>query len=272
MKNAEEHTDVDLDDDQRAPYVAKSMTQIAGYLLNGLPEANVKPNARIAAEYLREAAQFFRDEDAQFELAKLYLRGEGIEKDTNYAKHWLSVLSQKGHAGAQAFLADLLWRGKDMPADPVRALALISVAVANAPPYERVWIEDIYQNIFCGTTQGTRKQADGIVATWKKMFARPSPPSDRMGLGLEPGSRGARPFDGSADVLDAQVQHARGERPVEQQPDPVEVEEEQPRGVVQRRRVAFEEGCVEPPGPLEVLRVLPDLHQHDPTSGSIPNG
>ena len=109
------------------------MTRIAGYLVNGLPEANLKANPKIAMEYLREAAQFFRDEDAQFELAKLYLRGEGIESDEAYAKHWLSVLSQKGHAGAQAFLADLLWRGKYMRQDPVRALALISVAVANSP-------------------------------------------------------------------------------------------------------------------------------------------
>ena len=111
-------------------------------------------------EYLREAAQFFRDEDAQFELAKLYLRGDGIESDVPYAKHWLSVLSQKGHAGAQAFLADLLWRGKYMKADPVRALALISVAVANAPPYERVWIEDIYQNIYCGAGAGHPQAGD----------------------------------------------------------------------------------------------------------------
>ena len=148
------------------------MTQIAGYLLSGLPEVGLKPNARIAAEYLREAAQFFRDEDAQFELAKLYLRGEGIESDVPYAKHWLSVLSQKGHAGAQAFLADLLWRGKYMQADPVRALALISVAVANAPPYERVWIEDIYQNIYCGAAQGIRKQATGLVADWRTRYGR----------------------------------------------------------------------------------------------------
>ena len=95
MKIAEEHTDVDPDDDQRAPYVAKAMTQIAGYLMSGLPEVGLKANSRIAAEYLREAAQFFRDEDAQFELAKLYLRGDGIETDVPYAKHWLSVLSQK---------------------------------------------------------------------------------------------------------------------------------------------------------------------------------
>ena len=63
-------------------------------------------------------------------------------------KHWLSTLSQKGHAGAQAFLADLYWRGLYMETDRVRGLALITIAVANAPQHERVWIEDIYQNIF----------------------------------------------------------------------------------------------------------------------------
>lgn len=181
-KIAAEHTDVDPDDFQRAPYVAKAMTQIAGYLLTGLPEVGLKPNARIAVEYLREAAQFFRDEDAQFELAKLYLRGEGIASDVPYAKHWLSVLSQKGHPGAQAFLADLLWRGKYMEANPVRALALISVAVANAPPYERVWIEDIYQNIYCGTGQGIRKQATGLVADWRTRYGRKPTVNDRSGL------------------------------------------------------------------------------------------
>jgi exopolysaccharide production negative regulator len=93
------------------------------------------------------------------------------------------VLSQKGHPGAQAFLADLLWRGKYMKADPVRALALISVAVANAPPYERVWIEDIYQNIYCGTGQGIRKQATGLVADWRTRYGRKPDTSDRSGLG-----------------------------------------------------------------------------------------
>jgi hypothetical protein len=180
LKIADEHTDVDPDDDQRSPYVAKAMTAIAGYLLNGLPEVNPS----IAMEYLREAAQFFRDEDAQFELAKLYLRGEGIESDVPYAKHWLSILSQKGHAGAQAFLADLLWRGKYMNADPVRALALISVAVTNAPPYERVWIDDIYQNIYCGAGQGIRKQATGIVADWRTRYGRKPDMRDESGLGL----------------------------------------------------------------------------------------
>jgi hypothetical protein len=184
LRMADEHTDVDPDDERRAPYVAKAMTRIAGYWLTGLPEAGVKADSSVAVEYLREAAQFFRDEDAQFELAKLYLRGDGIESDVPYAKHWLSVLSQKGHAGAQAFLADLLWRGKYMDSDPVRALALISVAVANAPPYERVWIEDIYQNIYCGAGDGIRKQATGIVADWRTRYGRKPNLRDRSGLGV----------------------------------------------------------------------------------------
>ena len=60
------------------------------------------------------------------------------------------------------------------------------MAVENAPTHERIWIEDIYQNIFCGTTQGTRKQADGIVAVWRKMFSPPSvsASADQMGVGL----------------------------------------------------------------------------------------
>ena len=53
-----------------------------------------------------------------------------------------------------------------------KALALISVAVANSPAYERVWIEDIYQNIYCGAAHGIRKQATGIVADWRTRYGR----------------------------------------------------------------------------------------------------
>ena len=93
------------------------------------------------------------------------------------------MLSQKGHAGAQAFLADLLWRGKYMQADPVRALALITVAVANASPYERVWIEDIYQNIYCGVAQSVRKQATGLVADWRTRYGRKPRRARSLGSG-----------------------------------------------------------------------------------------
>ena len=105
-----------------------------------------------------------------------------VEEDVRRAMHYFSVLSQSGHAGAQAFLADLYWRGKFVPKDQQRALALITVAVENAPAHERLWIEDIYQNIFCGSSQGVRKQADGVVAVWRKQLPRMDEPGS-MALG-----------------------------------------------------------------------------------------
>lgn len=169
---ANDYADIDPDDDRRAPFVAKSLTALAGYVRRGLPELGLKPNPERAAEYLHHAAIFFNDEDAQFELAKLELHGDGVPSDVARGKHWLSILSQKGHAGAQAFLADLYWRGLFMKKDQVRALALISVAVKNSPGSERVWIEDIYQNIYCGASQGVRKEVGGMVAEWDSRYGR----------------------------------------------------------------------------------------------------
>ena len=181
QKLVDEYAEVDPDSDPRAFYVGRSITALAGYVRTGLPQINLAPDLNRSIEYLHHASVMFDDEDAQFELAKLELKGEGVEANEIKAKHWLSVLTQKGHAGAQAFLADLLWRGKFMDADPARALALISVAKENAPGPERLWIEDIYQNIFCGAGSGVRKQASGIVAGWGNRYGRKA--SDGEGSG-----------------------------------------------------------------------------------------
>ncbi|HEX2843575.1 tetratricopeptide repeat protein [Hyphomicrobium sp.] len=182
-KIADDHLDADPDD-PRAKYVGKALTALAGYVLRGLPEIGLAPDAERAVFYLKNASTTFNDEDAQFELAKLQLKGEGVETNVALGRHWLSVLSQNGHAGAQAFFADLLWRGKHVEPDPARALALIAVAVDNAPVQDAMWIEDIYQNIFCGAGEGTRKQATGIVAQWGDRYGRkPTETFDRTGLG-----------------------------------------------------------------------------------------
>lgn len=186
---------IDVDDDPRAVYVGKSLTAVAGYVLRGIPQIGLLPNPERAAGYFQEAATFFRDHDAQFELAKLYLAGEGVRPDTRKAVHWLSTLSQAGHPGAQAFLADLYWRGKSgLPKSPDRALALITLAAENAPPHERIWIEDIYQSIYCGLSAGVREGAAGLIASFRHRYApRPgTEPQDTIGLT-------ARPYRSCAD-------------------------------------------------------------------------
>ncbi len=182
---ANKHANADPKDSTKAPFVANSLTSLARYLTSGLPEIGVEVDATRAAEYLRHAALFFNDEDAQFELAKLYLRGEGVKSDVARGKHWLATLAKKGHAGAQAFLADLYSRGMYVRKDSVRALALISVALKNTSSKDRVWIEDVYQNIYCGASKGVRAQVDGgMVAQWDKRYGRRPSLESNLGLGL----------------------------------------------------------------------------------------
>jgi len=179
---ADELQDVDPDDDDLAPIASKSLTALSTYLRNGITDAGVRPDVEAADRALQRAALTFNDEDAQFELAKVLLRGEGPEiklagfedpsSKIENGRHWLSRLSRSGHAGAQAFLADLLWRGKFVKKNQAAALNLIDVAAANAPANERVWIEDIYQNIFCNAGEGVRQQATGRVAEWHNLYGR----------------------------------------------------------------------------------------------------
>jgi uncharacterized protein len=211
QKIVNENVDLDPDDGrERVPFVAKALTALAAYMRGGLEEIGLKPDLEQAIEYLQHAATFFNDKDAQFELAKLYMRGEGVEEDVRRAMHYFSVLSQSGHAGAQAFLADLYWRGKFVPKDQQRALALITVAVENAPAHERLWIEDIYQNIFCGSSQGVRKQADGVVAVWRKQLPRTDEPGS-----MQLGARALQPQRTCSNGEVIEIDRLRAARPKE---------------------------------------------------------
>ncbi len=196
---ADAHADIDPDYDRRAPFVAKTLTALAGYLTSGISEIGLAPDPSRAAEYLHHAATFFNDEDAQFHLAKLIVEGSlrrtGQSRDLPREKlaiHWLSVLTtEKRHASAQAVLAYLMWRGEHEPLvrkDAQRALALVIVAAENAPASDRIWIEDYYQEIYCGSPAANRKKIDGMLASYRQQFgpqpnARPLDRRERSGLG-----------------------------------------------------------------------------------------
>jgi exopolysaccharide production negative regulator len=183
-KIADEHVAADPETSQRAPFVAKALIALAGYLRTGIAEIDLAPNSRRAADYLHHAAVFFGDKDAQLELARTYLNADGPGDDTRRGLHYLSALTEQGYAPAQATLADLFWRGRHVKKDERRALALVTLAVENAPPHERIWIEDTYATVFCAAAQPTREAAGALAARWRKMFAEPAPVSVAyLGLG-----------------------------------------------------------------------------------------
>jgi uncharacterized protein len=171
---------VDPDDVRRAPYVAKAITSLAGYVRRGLPEIGLKPDLERAVEFYRHSATFFNERDAQFELAKLHLAGTGVPLDVRLGLHYIQKLVQDSHAGAQAYMAEMYWKGTHVPVDHVRALALTKLAIDNASPSDRLWIEDSYQNFYCSTVAAERSRAAELSGRFRTTFAR-GPNTDRAG-------------------------------------------------------------------------------------------
>ena len=69
-KLADENLTIDPLASQRAPFVAKALIALAGYMRAGVKEIDLAPNPRRSADYLHHAAVFFGDRDAQLELAR----------------------------------------------------------------------------------------------------------------------------------------------------------------------------------------------------------
>lgn len=187
------YANVDPDDDMRAPYVARALLAFGEYLSRGVPELKVAPNPAMALPYIEHAAKFFGNRDAQFVLAKMLLSGESGRKDPALALHFLSTLVQSGHPSAQAFFADLYWRGNYIDKDETRALALAELAVKGAAPTDYLWIDEIYQNIYCGMNEPRRNEARPLVQRWGQFFGfgkstsrRAEADNDRMALGFVP--------------------------------------------------------------------------------------
>lgn len=189
---AEAADTVDPDDRLRAPFIAKAVTAIAGYVRRGLPEIGLKSDLERAVEYYRTSATVFNEPDAQFELAKMYLTGTGVPVDVPLGLHYIQKLVQDGHAGAQAYLAELHWSGAvpQVGKDHARALAYIKLAVENASSSDRLWVEDKYQNIYCGASSRERTTAGDMVSAWRRSLTR----------GLKPAQPAAWALGGRASL------------------------------------------------------------------------
>jgi hypothetical protein len=99
----------------------------------------------------------------------------------------LETAAAQDHPGAQALLAQLLWRSDHISKDEPRALGLAIMALENAAPEQRLWIADIHQGIFCAASPATRQVANRIVSAWQSTHSRRAGPVDHSeedGIGM----------------------------------------------------------------------------------------
>ena len=95
---------VDQDVEPGSPeesYVSDALVALGSYLKKGIPDSPIKANKAAAQEYFMRAAANYRNPDAQFEMGKMFLKGEGgVKASVRQAGRWLQLAAEKGHAGA----------------------------------------------------------------------------------------------------------------------------------------------------------------------------
>ncbi|NUS22017.1 sel1 repeat family protein [Mesorhizobium sp. M2D.F.Ca.ET.185.01.1.1] len=150
---------VDQDVEPGSPeesYVSDALVALGDYLRKGIPGSPVEENDVAAQEYYMRAAANYRNPNAQFEIGRMFLKGEGgVKASVKQAGRWLQLAAEKGHAGAQATLGNLLFQSGKV----VRGLAMMTAALERAPPADQPWIRNMQEEAFAAAGEADRRTA-----------------------------------------------------------------------------------------------------------------
>ncbi|MER0239658.1 tetratricopeptide repeat protein [Fulvimarina sp. MAC8] len=143
-----------------AAYVASAVVALGDYMRRGIP-GHVEVDLQRARQFYFHAASYFGSPKAQFELGRMMLEGEGGRTNAKQAARWLKLAASKGHIGAQALLGYLLFDGEaiSLKPEPVRGLAMLTMALKRAKPEDQAWIKGMQERAFGIASETTRRTA-----------------------------------------------------------------------------------------------------------------
>src|SRR5580704_8456349 len=150
----------------QAAIVANAFVALGRYYLNGIPNSKIKSDPDRAREMFSYAASYFGNADAQYDLARLYLKGAGTTRDDfRYSARWLGLAAQKGQHQAQAMLGQMLFNGDQLPRQAARGLMWLTLARDSAAPDE-VWIKESYNKAISKASEDDRAMALQMLEHW----------------------------------------------------------------------------------------------------------
>jgi len=157
------------EDNPNAPQsavVANAFVALGRYYLSGIPNSKVKSDPERAREMLYYAASYFGNADAQYDLARLYLKGvDATPNEVAVGLRWMGQAAKKGQHLAQAQLGEMLFNGDRMRAQRARGLMFLALACENATP-EEAWIKESYNRAVATSTENERAMAVKYVEQW----------------------------------------------------------------------------------------------------------
>lgn len=149
----------------QASIVANAFVALGRYYSTGIAGTRVKPDLERAREMFSYAASYFGNADAQYDLARMYLNGVGIQRDPKYGARWLGLAAQKGQHQAQALLGQMLFNGDHLQRQAARGLMWLTLAQENATPDE-AWIHQSYNTALEKASEDDRAMALQMLQRW----------------------------------------------------------------------------------------------------------
>jgi TPR repeat protein len=146
--------------------VANAFVALGRYYLNGIPNSDIKSDPDRAREMFSYAASYFGSADAQYDLARLYLKTPDASRDDfTYGARWLGLAAQKGQHQAQALLGQMLFNGDRLPRQAARGLMWLTLARDGATADE-IWIKENYNRAFAKASDDDRAMALQMLEHW----------------------------------------------------------------------------------------------------------
>jgi TPR repeat protein len=145
-------------------YVSDALVALGNYSRTGIAGSPVAANLAAAQDFYMRAAATYRNPAAQFELGKMFLDGDGVKASLKQAGRWLQLAAEKGHAGAQATLGNLLFQSGKI----VRGLAMMTEALSHAPAEDLPWIRQMQEEAFALAGEGDRRTAIALADSMRE--------------------------------------------------------------------------------------------------------
>jgi uncharacterized protein len=150
----------------QAAIVANAFVALGRYYLSGIPNSKITADPERAREMFSYAASYFGNADAQYDLARLYLKNAGTSRDDfRYGARWLGLAAQKGQHQAQALLGQMLFNGDQLPRQAARGLMWLTLARDSATADE-IWIRDSYNKAIARASDDDRAMALQMLEHW----------------------------------------------------------------------------------------------------------
>jgi TPR repeat protein len=154
-----------------APYVSNALVWLGSYYLEGIPGSAIKPNSQTAIRLFTDAASNYGDPNAQYNLARIYLDGNGVKRDPAQAVRWLNLASQKNHGPSRALLGHMMFKGEVVKRQPARGLMLMMLARQSAEQSgaaDAQWMIELHEKALQEASDEDRKGATSFLDGWLK--------------------------------------------------------------------------------------------------------